>query len=254
MSDAPDAVIAVSEKVRQYCIEVDGIEPNRVKTIYNGLDIDSWGLRSSVPRPSGRTAIATVGNIRPVKGHDVLIRAAASVAREFPEVVFSVAGDVLDPEYFQGLQGMLQEFSLTDRFHFVGAVTDLQSYLSAADIFVLPSRSEGFSNAIVEAMAAGIPVIATDVGGNAEAVEDGVTGIIVPSEDPDALAGGIIAMLSNRSEARRMGIAGGERAAARFTTEVMMRSTTKLYQELLSQFWEQPGDLGSVSTRGGREI
>jgi len=106
--------------------------------------------------------------------------------------------------------------------------------LATADIFVLPSRSEGFSNAIVEAMAASLPVIATDVGGNAEAVEDGVSGFLVPSEDPEELSIAISRLLSDKPLAAAMGLAGKALVLERFTTEAMMRRIADTYKSLLS--------------------
>jgi L-malate glycosyltransferase len=181
MAGSPDAVFAVSEQVRQYCIEVDGIDPERVQTIYNGLDLSEWAI-SSRSANHGEVVITTVGNIRRVKGHDILIRAAAAIVRQFPNVKFSVAGEVLEQDYFAELQGLIQSLNLSQQFRFVGGVTNLREHLFAADIFALPSRSEGFSNALVEAMAASLPIVATNVGGNAEAVEDGVNGFIVAPE------------------------------------------------------------------------
>jgi glycosyltransferase involved in cell wall biosynthesis len=102
------------------------------------------------------------------------------------------------------------------------------------DIFVLPSRSEGFSNAIVEAMAASLPAVVTNVGGNAEAVEDGVTGFVIPSEDPPALAAAILRLLADPPLAQTMGRAGRTRAKERFTTATMLTETAAAYRAVLS--------------------
>jgi glycosyltransferase involved in cell wall biosynthesis len=233
MADAPHAVFAVSEQVRRHCIEIDRIDPARVETIYNGLDIVDW---NTTPRPvdsSGKVVVTTVGNIRRVKGHDVFIKAAAAVAQHFPGVTFSIAGDVLEPDYFSELQGLVRDLGLSNCFHFVGGITNLRDHLSASDIFVLPSRSEGFSNAIVEAMAASLPVVATDVGGNAEAVEDGVTGSIVPVDDPGALSEAISRLIANPSWAKAMGQAGRNLVIEKFTTKAMMDKITTAYDKLL---------------------
>ncbi len=232
MANLPDAVFAVSEQVRQYCIDVDRINPAHVQTIYNGLDLAAWSARpAKVP---GQTLITTVGNIRRVKGHDILIKAAASIVSRFPNVSFSIGGEVLDPDYFAELQTLVQDLNLSDHFHFAGGITRLSEHLSAADIFVLPSRSEGFSNAIVEAMAASLPVVATNVGGNAEAVKDGISGLIVPPEDPEALSAAIASLLSDPARANAMGTAGRALVADNFTTEVMMTRITTAYSNLLS--------------------
>jgi len=233
MAGIPDSVFAVSDQVLRYCIEVDRINPTRVLTVYNGLDLADSDLRAASAKTSGVACITTVGNIRRVKGHDVFIKAAALISPQFPGVSFSIAGEVLEQEYFAELQALVNSLNLSDCFHFVGGITDLPRHLSQADIFVLPSRSEGFCNAIVEAMAASLPVVATDVGGNAEAVRDGVTGYIVPPEDPTSLAAAIIRLLSDPSQATAMGLAGKSRDADMFTTEAMMGRIVATYKRLL---------------------
>jgi glycosyltransferase involved in cell wall biosynthesis len=121
-----------------------------------------------------------------------------------------------------------------DHVRFEGGVTNLRQHLAAADIFVLPSRSEGFSNAIIEAMASSLPVVATDVGGNGEAVKDGITGFLVPPEDPGALSAAILRLISDPSQAKAMGAAGMKVVAERFTTETMMNQIAGAYRNLLS--------------------
>jgi glycosyltransferase involved in cell wall biosynthesis len=233
MSRLPDKVFAVSEEVRQHCVEVDRIKPSLVETIYNGIDVADWDAAPHPAKTPGAPVIATVGNIRRVKGHDVFIKAAASVVAQFPDVSFNIAGDVLESGYFAELRTLIGDLNLSDHFHFVGGVDNLQEYLSTADIFVLPSRSEGFSNAIVEAMAASLPVVATNVGGNAEAVTDGVSGLIVPPEDPAALAAAINRLLSDPSKAQEMGAAGKKLASDKFTTDAMMHQITLAYASVL---------------------
>jgi glycosyltransferase involved in cell wall biosynthesis len=234
MARVPDAVFSVSEQVGRHCIEVDRIDPSRIHTIYNGLDFAGEGTAGRVAKVPGEVRVVTVGNIRRVKGHDIFIKAAAGIMSRYPAVSFSIAGEVLEQDYFDELQTLVRDLNLVDQFSFAGGVVDTQKFLSDADIFVLPSRSEGFSNAIVEAMAASLPVVATDVGGNAEAVRDGVTGFIVPADDPTALSAAIIRLLSDPLQARAMGIVGKSVVAELFTTEAMMRRIVAIYQELLA--------------------
>lgn len=243
MAGAPDAVFAVSEQVRRHCIEVDRIDSARVQTIYNGINLADWNIASKPAKAPGELLVTTIGNIRRVKGHDIFIKAAALIVPRFPKASFSIAGDVLEADYFLELQTLVRDLDLSDHFHFVGGITNLGEHLSMADIFVLPSRSEGFSNAIVEAMAAALPVVATSVGGNAEAVEDGVTGLLVPLEDPVALSEAITRLLSDPSQARAMGLAGKARAAENLTTEAMMNRITAAYRALLTPSANE-GDVG----------
>ncbi len=234
ISSAPDAVLAVSEQVRQHCIEVDRVSPARVETVYNGIDMSEWNGDVKSGESSRNILVTTVGNIRRVKGHDVFIRAAAYLREHFRNVTFSIAGDVLEPQYFEELQALVRNHGLSEQFSFAGGVTDLQMHLRAADIFVLPSRSEGFSNAIVEAMAASLPVVATDVGGNPEAVQTGVTGYIVPPENAEALAMEIGRLLSDPELRRRMGSEGKRLVEEKFTTAAMMSKVTAVYKALLN--------------------
>jgi glycosyltransferase involved in cell wall biosynthesis len=234
MAGLPDAVFAVSEQVRQHCIEVDRINPGRVQTIYNGLDLADWEVPAKPNKAPGEFVITTAGHIRYVKGHDIFIKAAALVRRRFPEASFSIAGNILDSAYFAELQTLVRDLDLTGHFHFAGGLSDLREHLAAADVFVLPSRSEGFSNAIVEAMAASLPVVATNVGGNAEAVQDGVSGFVVPSEDPEALAAAIVQLLNDPASAKKMGVAGKMLTIEKFTAEAMMQQITGTYGNLLA--------------------
>ena len=234
LSGMPDRVFAVSELVRQHCIEVDGIDPDHVQTIYNGLDVAQWTPRVRLSNDSGAIVITTVGNIRHVKGHDIFVKAAAQVIARYPQAVFTIAGSTLSPDYFEDLQRLIRDFGIGDHFHFAGGVRDLASHFAGADIFVLPSRSEGFSNAIVEAMAMALPVVATNVGGNMEAVVNGISGFIVPTEDVGALAAAIIDLVGNPDLAREMGETGRSIVAERFTIDAMMTQIRRVYGELLS--------------------
>jgi glycosyltransferase involved in cell wall biosynthesis len=232
LSRLPDRVFAVSDQVRQHCIEVDGIDPARVETIHNGLAVTPRQATRAVT--DGTPHITTVGNIRRVKGHDVFVRAAALVLEQCPGATFSVAGSVLEPEYFRELESLVDELGLTQRFHFTGPTTQVAEHLRSADMFVLPSRSEGFSNAIIEAMAASLPVVATDVGGNSEAVADGVSGFIVAPDDAPALAKAMTTLCIDPVSAANMGAAGREIVEQRFSEEAMMEHIRSAYTVLLS--------------------
>ena len=227
----PDRVFAVSESVRRQCIEQDSVNSSRVCTLYNGVDLTAF-VPSLSPAKTEFTVVC-IGNIRRVKGHDVLVRAAALTLQSFPGAQFLLVGDVLDRRYFMELQEVTRELGIEDNFHFIGAVPHPHVYLEKADAFVLPSRSEGFSNAILEAMNYSLPVIATAVGGNAEAVVEGVSGLIVAVEDVAALAQAIKRLAADRVEARRMGAAGRLLAEERFSTGAMMRQFCSAYRELL---------------------
>ncbi len=236
-------VLTVSNQVRQYVISTDRMSRDKVATIYNGIEtaprpndaaIAALRERLAIPVPGGRL-ITAVGNVRKVKGFDVLIRAASRICAQNPQVTFIVVGDVSEPEHYQELLRMVRDSGLSEKFRFIGPESDVFPFLFASDIFVLPSRSEGFSNALLEAMAAGLPCIATRVGGNPEAVHDGKTGILVVPEDADMLADGICRLLQNPQQAEQMGCAGRELLNRQFSLERMMRSLIAVYENLLDQ-------------------
>ncbi len=234
MSLLPDLVFAVSQKVRHHCIEVDRIPADRVEVTYNGIDVRGDVLyRRSSEYEQPAIVIATLGNIRRVKGHDILVRAAGIIAREFPEVQFVIAGKVLEDDFADELNALANQLGLTEKVQFVGDIQDQRRFLAGVDIFVLPSRSEGFSNAVIEAMAAELPVIATDVGGNAEAVVDHVTGYIIPQGEVEALAMAMRNLLSDRHRMQIMGYLGRKRAEERFSSAAMMETIVSSYDRLL---------------------
>jgi len=234
MAAMPDAVFAVSDQVRRHCTEVDHIDPDRVFTIYNGLDLARWPPIVRSKKTSGDVIVTTVGNVRRVKGHDLLIQAAAKVVEQYPQVHFNVVGEILEPEYFDELQQLIVDLGLSRNFHFVGGTSDSRDYLVGADIFVLPSRSEGFSNAVIEAMASSLPVVATNVGGNAEAVIDGINGYIVEPNDVAALSTAIKKLLGDPASALAMGVAGRDLVVDKFTADAMMRAVAARFDALIS--------------------
>ncbi|MBE7181552.1 MAG: glycosyltransferase [Terriglobus roseus] len=227
----PDFVIAVSEEVRRHAIEVDRIAPDRVGVIYNGSKVRSRdnNAQNETRRQVDSAVIVTVGNLRRVKGQDTLLEAAAIVLQKHPEARFLVAGESLEAEFYDNLQRRVLELGVGEHFHFLGGVPEPQALLREASIFVLPSRSEGFSNAIVEAMAAGLPVVATTVGGNAEAVVDGVTGLLVPPEQPEALAAALLTLIGDPERSSAMGAAARARAAEVFSEEAMLQGLTHAF-------------------------
>jgi glycosyltransferase involved in cell wall biosynthesis len=231
LSGLPHAVFAVSEQVRRFSIEHDRIDASRVHTIYNSLDPEQW---APVRRARSEACqIKAVGNIRRVKGHDVLLQATASILPSHPEAFFTIAGAVLDPAYMKELETFASTHRVAEHVRFAGPVQDVQKFLGTADIFVMPSRNEGFSNAIVEAMASGLPVVATDVGGNAEAVVHGVTGLIVPSDDPAALASALKDLVVDPDLRARMGSAARARVEETFADGVVLEKLMRQYKAIL---------------------
>ena len=231
----PHAVAAVSARVAEHVITVDRVPSGRVHVVHNGLDLQvkapDVSRRKLNPR---QCTVTTIGNVRRVKGHDLLVDAAARIHQRFPEVRFSVAGGVLEPDYYDELQRQVAALGLSGNFSFLGNITDLSAHLAAADIFVLPSRSEGFSNALIEAMAAGLPTIATDVGGNSEAIANKRSGLIVPPEDASALARAIETLLENPEFADSLSQGGRQAVEQNFSSDAMMRGYTSVFSKILA--------------------
>jgi glycosyltransferase involved in cell wall biosynthesis len=237
-----DLVLAVSEEVRRFCIQKDHLSPEKVVTLYNGLELNkipnrngNRSLRRALGMDASAPIVATVGHIRPVKGIDVLVETAAKVAREFPGVVFLVIGRNSDPKHFQELESRIAELGIRENVRFIGESENISSLLQVCDLFFLPSRSEGFSNALIEAMACGLPCIATRVGGNAEAIEEGRSGYLVENEDSQTAAERILALLRNPEKAKKMAEAGREIVERKFTADVMIHRLVGCYDQLLAR-------------------
>ncbi len=188
--------------------------------------------RWTLPFPRTPAVILYVANLFPYKGHLDLVEAAAAVTARFPKAHFLLAGRE------EGTGGQvrrrIEELGLQEQVRLLGPRDDVPALMAAADLVVHPSHEEGFSNTILEAMSAGKAVVATAVGGIPEAVEDGVTAILVPSRSPERLAEVLVSLLTDPARARAMGEAGRRRVRERFPLEKMVRGIEGLYDELLS--------------------
>ncbi|HKF21396.1 MAG TPA: glycosyltransferase [Candidatus Angelobacter sp.] len=238
-----DSVLAVSPQVRDFCIQQDGLDPARVQTLFNGLDMECAAapnaesrivMRKQMNIPDHVPVITTVGNIRKVKGIDVLVEAAVEVSRARPDSVFLVVGRKSEEDHCRELEARIASLGLATNFRLLGSREDVFAILRMSDIFCLPSRSEGFSNALLEAMACRLPCVATDVGGNPEVLTHGETGLLVPIEDSAALARALMQLLSDRSLAGRMGLRAERVVESRFTSQAMMNTLVSVYQGLLA--------------------
>lgn len=241
-----DRVVTVSEKVRQYCLQVDQFPPEKVVRVYNGVD-DCWTggvgrsrVRASLGLSDQDLVITTVANIRRIKGIDILVEAAARLKNRFPNARFIVVGNVNEPEYMHHLQKLVVRNQLEQQFRFIGPRKNIPAILEASDVFVLPSRSEGFSNALVEAMLCRLPCVATDVGGNAEALHDSVNGHLVQNESVEQLMEAIALLLVNGELRNRMGSEGRRIALELFTVERMRDELIAVYEAVLRNQKKRP--------------
>ena len=195
----------------------------RVALIPNGVDADAYP--TAEPRAAVRRAI-TVANLRPEKDHETLIAAAAQLAPHCPELRFQIVGD---GSRRRVLEKLASARGVDHIIEFLGHREDVASLLSSADVFVLPSRSEAFPNGAIEAMAAGLPVIACAVGGLLDLVETGRTGILVPPSDPEPLAAALRSLYEDPARAAAMGQEARRDVQARYSFERMISAFEDLY-------------------------
>jgi len=219
----------------------EGVSPAKIIQHYNGLDMErlkvQTGLRkeealASFCLPRDRRLITIVANLHnPVKDHPMFLRAAARVRAAMPDAGFVIAGE---GDLMEGLRTLATELGIEKDVFFIGRCDNVANLLFASDVGVLSSTAEGFANAILEYMAAGLPVVATDVGGVREAIVEGETGYVVPSGDDAKMAERIIQGLSDQQNARAMGERGKAIVAEKFSCDRHLQNTLELYDELLS--------------------
>lgn len=224
-----DKIIANCDAARQSAIEQEGAKPDQVIVVPNAIDLDRFkDIPPWQPKPHGQPRkVGMVGNLRPVKGVDLFIRAAKQVLKKFPDTQFEVAGGG-DPTPYQAL---IDELGLTDNVRLLDEVVDIPAFLATLDVAVLPSRAEGFSNALLEYMAAGRPIVATDVGGNAEVLGLMAAECCVPSGDHLMLANRIQRVLEDRDHAALLVNAAHDRV----TRTLRSPSLHDLYEEALKR-------------------
>ncbi len=236
-----DRVLAVSEEVKRFCVDADRINPNKVSVVYNGVDLKRIAAEDSAANPFADAdwadaphIITCLANIRKVKGIDVLIRTAQRVCRELPNTVFVIAGSLYERDYSEEIQGMIRSLNLERNVKLLGFVGDPVPLLKMSDAFCLLSRSEGFSNALLEAMACGVPSIVTRVGGNPEAITDGENGFLVPVGDDAAAAEKLLGLLRDPERAAEIGENGCSSVQTRFSADVMIQKLIGVYRNLLA--------------------
>jgi glycosyltransferase involved in cell wall biosynthesis len=235
-----DQVVAVSEAVRQAEIECSHISSSRITSIPNFVDAtqiqrqsvrtDRLVMRQTLGLSQDRFVIGNIGRLHTQKGLAFLLNAMPAIQKIIPEVCLLLVGD---GELRHELEVQARKLDLKEAVLFLGARDDVPQLLTTLDLFVLPSLWEGLPLAVLEAMAVGLPVVATDVGGTAAAVLEGVTGRLVPPRDTPALAQAIIQLGQNPALCRQMGQAGFAHVQENFTVDRAVTSLMTLYQTLL---------------------
>lgn len=239
-----DAVVTNAEAIAER-LRAEGYPADRIEVIHNGIvpvevppRLPGTGLRRDLGIPAAAPVVGVVSRLDRLKGLDDFLDAAALVVARHPETRFLIVGGPaagVGEGYEEKLRRRADRLGLGERVILTGARTDVPEILPELTVSVLPSLTEGLSNSLLEAMAAGKPVVATSVGGNPEIVEDGVTGFLVPANDPAALAAAVGRLVASPGLAAELGRAGRARVAAHFTPERLVVRTTELYQRLLRE-------------------
>lgn len=229
-----DAVIAVSQAVRTKFAAQAHMQSSRITVIHNGLELapfeeleDRAATRDRLGWSETRPTISIVGVMRQCKGHDTLLAAVPAIRDAFPDLAVKIVGGGEVPPALQ-----TQIDALAGTVELVGERSDIPAVLAATDIVVQASRSEGLPTVMMEAGAAGVAVVASDVGGTSDVVEDGSTGVLVPAEDPQALAAAVVQLLGNPERRRSMGLNARTSIRQRFSLDRQAQLTADLYRRL----------------------
>jgi sugar transferase (PEP-CTERM/EpsH1 system associated) len=233
-----DRVVAVGEAVRQALIVNEGIPDKRIEVVYNGIDAERFvaqpGDRAQVRRELGfqidQPVIFQVARLDYLKDHATAVRSMARVVREQPAARLLLVGE--GPEE-RAIRDQVEQLGLVGSVQFLGLRKDVPRLLQAADLFLLSSVSEGIPLTVIEAMCAGLPVVCTRVGGTAEVVIDGETGLLAPAGDDTAIASAILRLLTEPALRERMGDAGRQRARQMFSETTMVERYADLYEEMV---------------------
>ncbi len=224
----PHRFLANSKAVIEAISNIEGVSGDRFRVIHNGVEMKPpLSIERRAPE-----LIVMVANLRPVKAIPVLIHAALPVVREIPRARFRIIGE--GPERHH-LQALVNSLGLKTNVEMPGSTNDVHAAISSATIGVLTSSSEGFSNSLLEYMRAGLPVIASDVGGNDEMVSDGVNGFLFPAGDSNKLAERILQLLREPQKAQELGQAGRRLVEERFSVDVMVRQHEAFYRSLVAE-------------------
>jgi len=240
-SSLDDRVVAVSDNVMRAEIDTAGIAERNIEVIYNGIDVKNYyfqnqeictRIRKELSVPEGSFLIGFVGRFHSVKGVNILLDAYSRVIREITDTKLIVVGD---GEIRKQLELDADSFGVTQQVVFTGVRNDIPEILTALDILALPSYSEGFGLVLVEAMASGVPVVATNVGGIPEVVQDSETGILVNPGAPDELAAAILRLYNDQELRERLSRLGQECVESNFRIQETARKTEYLYLKLLKE-------------------
>ncbi len=245
LNPAASRFIANARSIHKHVQEVERVPAEKIEVIYNGVVLDAFGgdvastrkeVRAELELSIDAPVVIMVANLRPVKGIEVFLEALKAVIPTHPETRVLIVGEGTER---QRLQAIVDSSGLAGTVQFLGSRTDVPRLMLASDIGVLSSHSEGLSNAVIEYMAAALPVVCTNVGGNPELVKDGINGYVVPASDSAGMAKAIDKLLTDPERARELGQRGRLLAHDMFSVSRYVERTQKLYRSLAPASWTE---------------
>ncbi|MBI4355721.1 MAG: lipopolysaccharide heptosyltransferase II [Candidatus Omnitrophica bacterium] len=229
-------VIVPSQVVGRHMAQRFDVPIERIRVIPRGVALRQFAYRAPVERPQQEWTVGIIGRLTPLKGHAVFLRAMARLARTAPRLRLLIVGDAPESKtaYRRELEGLVRQLGLTPHVEWLGTRHDIPAVLARLDALVMASTyPESFGRAVIEAQAAGVPVVATQVGGLLEIVQDRVTGLLVPPGDPVALANAVGEILHQPALAQQLSAAARKRVETAYTLDQMVDATLRVYQDAL---------------------
>lgn len=239
------AIVCVSESLRMAACATPGVRASRVQTIYNGIDVAQFEparhdrLRDQLGLAPGTVLLGAAGNVRPAKAYDVLLHAMAALRDRGMNVHLAIAGDVTPSPLVESLRTLTRDLGLAAHVTYLGFVAEIAEFLNGLDVFVLSSHTEGFSIATVQALAVGLPVVATRCGGPEEILQDGLSGLLVDVGSSFALADGVGRVIADVALRTSLSQAATRRSLEAFSLDMMVQKYEELYHLTLGTL---PGD------------
>jgi sugar transferase (PEP-CTERM/EpsH1 system associated) len=228
--------VAVSDDIRRWLEDEEGVRPGRVRQIYNGVDTQRFRPAAAGPLPASQAPliIGSVGRLQAVKNHQLLVASVALLLQNQPHLRARLRLRIVgDGPLRDDLEAQIQQLALQDIVTITGFSDDVAAQLREMQLFVLPSRNEGISNTLLEAMAAGLPVVATAVGGNIELVAHEETGLLVAADSSADLAAALQKYCQDPGLLASHGAAGRERVEQHFSLAVMIKNYDQMYRQIV---------------------
>jgi len=236
-----DYFIVISDALKKFLIDKHKIPPKKIFKIYNGIELNeyhpdnsdksSMKIRKEFGIDKDEFLIAGIGRLVWQKGFEYLIKAASEVLKEYPSAKFLIVGE---GPLKDSLREKCRKLDIEDKIIFAGFRSNIKEILTSIDILVMPSVREGFPMVTLEAMAMAKPIVATDINGIREQIDHDENGLLIPPEDPEAIADAIIFLFNNKEKSEQLGFAAKKKAEEKFSVEEMIKKTETVYEELLA--------------------